>query len=172
MQAFKSYILFIVLSLSLAGLTVPQAQAEVPVKGKVMMSMALYGTGGGALLGFASMAFGAKPISIARGASLGLYAGILFGGYIILSYHYKSVLYNTEEYPTNGGSGGSGYGDDTYNQDAPLMDSPSYFRGASLNPVFDFYEEMATDEDKRGFKPLKKQRALDSISVNILSFSF
>jgi len=46
-----------------------------------------YGTAAGALLGVASLAFtddpGSKMNNIARGASLGLYAGIGFGLYVV-----------------------------------------------------------------------------------------
>jgi hypothetical protein len=51
---------------------------------------------GGALLGTATMAFGSGSRSIAKGASLGLYAGLLFGGYVILSYEMKKRGYNGE----------------------------------------------------------------------------
>lgn len=51
-----------------------------------MVVMSSYGMVGGFLLGGASMAFGTSSNALARGASLGLYAGILFGGYAILSY--------------------------------------------------------------------------------------
>ncbi len=50
---------------------------------KMIGSMALYGIAGGALLGTASMAFGAPARSIAIGSSLGLYGGLLFGGYVL-----------------------------------------------------------------------------------------
>lgn len=63
---------------------------------KVMGTMAGYGIVGGALLGTASMAFDAGPRAIAKGASLGLYAGLLFGGYVILSYEMKKRGYGTE----------------------------------------------------------------------------
>lgn len=56
---------------------------------KVVSSVAAYGTVGGALLGLASLPFGAKGRSVAVGASLGLYAGLLFGGFIVLSHHAK-----------------------------------------------------------------------------------
>lgn len=53
---------------------------------KALGIMALYGTVGGALLGTASLAFGTSGRSIAKGASLGLYAGLLFGGYVVISH--------------------------------------------------------------------------------------
>ncbi len=69
--------------------------------------MAGYGVVGGALLGTASMAFGSGGRSIAKGASLGLYAGILFGGYIILNYEMKKRGYGQESkgdyYPESSG---------------------------------------------------------------------
>jgi hypothetical protein len=56
--------------------------------------MSGYGIVGGSLLGAASMAFGASGRAITRGASLGLYGGLLFGGYIILSYEMKKRGFN------------------------------------------------------------------------------
>ena len=49
--------------------------------------MALYGTIGGLLLGTASLAFHRDGRSISRGASLGLYTGLLFGGYVVGSHY-------------------------------------------------------------------------------------
>lgn len=64
---------------------------------KILGTMAGYGVVGGALLGTASMAFDTGPRSIAKGASLGLYAGLLFGGYVILSYEMKKRGYSGEQ---------------------------------------------------------------------------
>lgn len=64
----------------------PMAQAAMSAKSKAFMVMCAYGTVGGALLGFASMAYGTNTRAIAQGASLGLYTGIIFGGYIIMSH--------------------------------------------------------------------------------------
>ena len=55
-------------------------------KMKALGMIALYGTIGGALLGTASLAFGTKPRAIFQGASLGLYAGLIFGSYIVISH--------------------------------------------------------------------------------------
>jgi hypothetical protein len=62
----------------------------------VMTTMAGYGVVGGALLGTATLAFGSSSRSIAKGASLGLYAGLIFGGYVILSYEMKKRGYGGE----------------------------------------------------------------------------
>lgn len=65
------------------------AKAQMDVRVKALGAMALYGTVGGALLGTASLAFGAEGRSVAKGASLGLYAGIIFGSYVVISHAYK-----------------------------------------------------------------------------------
>ena len=88
----------------------------MPAKMKVLVAMPAYGAGGGALLGFASMAFGTEPRAIAIGASLGLYAGILFAGYIILSYQYRQSVPNVSE-GSPYGVDDPGYGD-TYEEGA------------------------------------------------------
>ncbi len=60
---------------------------------KVVATMAGYGIVGGALLGTASLAFGTSGRSVAKGASLGLYAGLLFGAYVVTSYELKKRGY-------------------------------------------------------------------------------
>ncbi len=60
---------------------------------RVMGTMAGYGVVGGALLGTASLAFGTSGRAIAKGASLGLYAGLIFGAYAITSYELKKRGY-------------------------------------------------------------------------------
>lgn len=98
-------------------------RAEMDVRIKALGAMALYGTVGGALLGTASLAFGAEGRSIAKGASLGLYAGIIFGSYVVVSHAYKKHkrenptpqdnYYPGVESPYEQGLGGEGgYGDD------------------------------------------------------------
>jgi len=79
---------FLMLSIFITSAQFNQARAMEP-KLKAFLIVSGYGAGGGALLGLASMAFGAKARAIAQGASLGLYAGMLFGGYAILSYKYR-----------------------------------------------------------------------------------
>jgi hypothetical protein len=104
------------------------ARAEMPAKAKAFLTMAGYGAGGGALLGAASLAFGASPRAIAQGASLGLYAGIFFGAYILVSHHQKQYgnyednsspyqestdIYG-EEYQDGEGGGGDGPSDGSF----------------------------------------------------------
>src|SRR5690606_39857539 len=82
--------LIIAVSLSITLILPNRAQAaEIPAKAKAFLTIAGYGAAGGALLGAASMAFGTNSRAIAQGASLGLYAGIIFGAYVLISHHNK-----------------------------------------------------------------------------------
>lgn len=72
------------------------AHGALDPKMKMLGTMAGYGIVGGALLGTATLAFGAGGRSIAKGASLGLYAGLLFGGYIIFSHEMKKRGFGQE----------------------------------------------------------------------------
>lgn len=80
----KKLILMFVLVFSLAA---PKNSYALDAKGKAFLIICTYGTVGGALLGFASMAFGTNSRAIAQGASLGLYTGIAFGSYVIASHN-------------------------------------------------------------------------------------
>ncbi len=109
-------VLFVMFSLA-----TPYEKAHaLDAKGKAFMIICTYGTVGGALLGFASMAFGTNSRAIAQGASLGLYAGIAFGAYVVTS-HRKTMDneaepdYNQQQPPGFGDEGlgpdgGGGFG--------------------------------------------------------------
>jgi hypothetical protein len=77
-------------------------------KTKAFLVMCTYGTVGGALLGFASMAFGTNSRAIAQGASLGLYAGIIFGSYVITSHRSAGQQDEYYDYPAPPPSSGFG----------------------------------------------------------------
>lgn len=83
------------------------SHAAIDPKLKMLGTMAGYGVVGGALLGTATLAFGAGGRSIAKGASLGLYAGIIFGSYILLNYEMKKRGFGTQSqenyYPESSG---------------------------------------------------------------------
>jgi len=86
------------------SLTIPTDNAfALEPKQKAFMVMTTYGTVGGALLGFASMAFGSSSRSIAQGASLGLYAGIIFGSYVITSHRSEGEPEVVDPYGPQGG---------------------------------------------------------------------
>jgi hypothetical protein len=81
----------------LMTLTFSTSSHALDPKLKMVGTMAGYGVVGGALLGTASMAFGAGGRAIAKGASLGLYAGIIFGSYVILNYELKKRGFSDEQ---------------------------------------------------------------------------
>ncbi|RLA64161.1 MAG: hypothetical protein DRQ88_11490 [Epsilonproteobacteria bacterium] len=81
---------------------------------KTFGTSALWGTLGGALLGAASMAFGTNASTVAKGASLGLYAGLLYGGYLLVDYGMAGSAPEIKgKYQSPGGGGGY----QTYNPD-------------------------------------------------------
>jgi hypothetical protein len=89
----KLAVLFLVFSLTLVTTQNSYAQDDKSVmtpKLKAFLIVSAYGTALGALLGVASLAFDAKERAIAQGASLGLYAGIIFGIYIVTQHGKKN----------------------------------------------------------------------------------
>lgn len=110
------------------------AQAQMDSRVKALGTMALYGTVGGALLGTASLAFGTSGRAPAVGASLGLYAGILFGSYVVASHYYKRNYRPSPQenyYPeTNSPYEESSnniyrYADPSFGLEAPITKKPS-----------------------------------------------
>jgi len=95
-----------------------RAQAELDPKVKVVATMAAYGTAGGALLGFASMAFKSNGRAIFQGASLGLWAGLIFGGYVVISHSIRQSRGNS--YPSSNDSEETQYPED---EPGPYQDS-------------------------------------------------
>lgn len=145
----RKFILSVVVISFLVGATIKPSDAAMPAKAKAMLAMAGYGVAGGALLGFASMAFGAQPRAIAQGASLGLYAGILFGAYIIASYEYQQAYpagsyeenaspYSGEDDLKEGDGGDSGYDDQEAQRWSGPNDSLQFRflqRGSRVNKI-------------------------------------
>jgi len=82
MKKIHTFFLAVFLCFFLGGGEVKAQNA----KARALGSMALYGTIGGSLLGTATLAFGNSARAIAQGASLGLYAGLIFGSYVVLSH--------------------------------------------------------------------------------------
>ena len=66
-------------------IAIPKAHAINP-KVRIIFSTGVYGTLGGALLGSATLAFGSGERSIAQGASIGLYLGLIFGSFVVVSH--------------------------------------------------------------------------------------
>lgn len=64
---------------------------------RVFAVSAGYGVVAGTLLGTATLAFGGEGRNIAKGASLGLYAGLIFGAYVVTSYEMKKRGWGEEK---------------------------------------------------------------------------
>jgi hypothetical protein len=143
------------------------AKAEVPVKARAFLTMAGYGAGGGALLGLASMAFGNNVRAIAQGASLGLYAGLLFGTYVLVSHHQRQMgeyddgsspyqkandIYGDEYNSEEGGGQDSEAGGGFFNRSQQMQDHV-------LRQSFTFASE-------------KKRTNIPPITVNFFHYEF
>lgn|GEM_PF-4671241 len=84
MQILRTMLLISSLILFLLGSSSAQAMtSSSPSKLRTFLMGCAYGTAGGAILGAASLAFsndpGSNVANIAKGASLGLYGGMIYG---------------------------------------------------------------------------------------------
>jgi hypothetical protein len=134
-----------------------EARAELPVKAKAFLTICGYGAAGGALLGAASTAFGTSTRAIAQGASLGLYAGILFGSYVLISHHnkrYGSYDDNSSPYKDSNDIYGDEYQDGEGGGDSGQDDSKGGF--------FNRYQKL---QEKTGEKT-------PPVYLNILQYNF
>lgn len=111
---------------------------------KMMLTMSGYGAVGGALLGTAALAFDAKPRAVAKGASLGLYAGIILGSFILINYEMKKRGIGGERdyYPSS-----SGYYDSVHVSEGPEAYNLAQFdmkKDPRKDPLF--YMDMVSIE--------------------------
>lgn len=141
-KTLRTYLfLFSIFSiLSLAP--VEEAKAMDP-RVKAVATMAVYGTAGGLLLGAASYAFDSPGRSWAIGASVGLYAGLLFGAYVVSSHYYKrykdeNPSYEEDYYPdTESSPYEDGGGEDGAEGESPADERwvPAYTRTLELRAL-------------------------------------
>lgn len=158
----KFVTLFLAFFFAVSVIVPSRARAEMPAKAKAFLTIVGYGTAGGALLGAASMAFGNSTRAMAQGASLGLYAGIIFGSYVLLSHHNKRYgkyedkaspyqesndIYS-DEYDSEGG-GGEG-------DEGPQGEG--------------FFERMQTIQTK--FSPEKRGGHMPPLYLNFFQYTF
>lgn len=166
MRKYLSYLFVIVFTLSLA---MPQkAQAEMPAKAKAFLTIVGYGAAGGAILGAATMAFGNSSRAIAQGASLGLYAGIIFGSYVLISHHQRRYgTYERDSAPYQDSS--DIYGDDYQS------DEGGSGRGSSRGGFFDRFQVMQEQFHNQSFtfdSAKKKGGQMPPLQVNLLQYNF
>jgi hypothetical protein len=164
----KTVSFILVLIISLVILHPRDAQAQMPAKARAFLTIAGYGAGGGALLGLASMAFGNSTRAVAQGASLGLYAGILFGTYVLVSHHQKQVgSYDDDGSPYQKSS--DIYGEGYNSEDGGGSDQNSQ------GGFFDRFRQMQEHVHSQSFtvdSVKKKGSSLPPIQFNILQYNF
>lgn len=138
----------------------PQAaQAQIPPKARAFMTITAYGTAGGALLGAASMAFGTSTRAIAQGASLGLYAGILFGTYVLVSHHQRRQgSYDDRSSP---------YGDSTDIYGDGYNSEEGGGEAGAEDGFFNRFEAL-----HHKFQTNKKGGSLPPLQINIFQYNF
>ncbi len=152
----KNKLIVFLLIFSIAGGTPNMAKAEMNPKIAALLTMAGYGTVCGALLGLASqLAFDTGGRSISQGASFGLYAGMLFGGYVVGSYYMKK--------------NSSGKNQDMYDPKLSPYDSGGYYQKSDQYMNFETYNLPAVGNRyiKRGNKSFSPE-----IYFNLLRFQF
>ena len=149
-----------------------QAQAQMPVKAKAFLTIVGYGAAGGAILGVASLAFGTSTRAVAQGASLGLYAGILFGGYILFAHHQKRLgSYDDGSSPYQESTDVYGEG---YNQEEGGA-APEEEGEGSRGGFFDRFKQMSDPFYNQQFtfqSEKKKGGNIPPIHINVIEYNF
>lgn len=158
---------FLVILSTLLMVNPQDAKAQVPPKAKAFLTIAGYGAAGGAILGAASMAFGSNSRAIPQGASLGLYAGILFGTYVLVSHHnkrYGSYDDNSSPYQRSSDIYGDEYRDD---EGGGAGDD-------SRGGFFDRFQVLQEKFHGQAFTPGDKKRGgnLPPLHVNVFQYNF
>lgn len=163
----KTFSTFLVILFTLTMLRPSEVRAEIPAKTKAFLTIVGYGTAGGALLGAASTAFGTSTRSIAQGASLGLYAGIIFGTYVLVSHHnrqYRNYDDNSSPYRQS-----NDIYSDEYQDDEGGSSEDSQPGGGFFNRFQTLQEKFHGQAFTLG---AKKGSRMPPISVNLFQYSF
>jgi hypothetical protein len=156
-KIFSVFLILLTISFTMPD----KAQAEIPVKAKAFLTIVGYGTAGGAILGAASMAFGTSTRAVAQGASLGLYAGILFGTYVLVSHAQgRPGSYSDDSSPYS--ESNDIYGDE-YNSEEGGGDDDGKARQG-------FFNRIETMNQK--FGPKTKGGNLPPFTINLLQMEF
>lgn len=161
-------LIFVFLFSFVALFPAKKAQAIDP-KTKAFLIVTGYGTVGGALLGFASLAFGTNPRAVAQGASLGLYTGIIFGAYVLTSYQQPGpqpeIDTYPEPYPRDPYAPGGGYPPPRGGfGEPPPQDDGGFF--GSPNRAIEINQDLIRDFG------MKKGSNMPPIYLNLLNMQF
>jgi hypothetical protein len=163
--------LFLVFFLTLAVIKPHDAHAEMPAKAKAILTMAGYGVAGGALLGIASMAFGNTSRAVAQGASLGLYAGLIFGGYVLISHHNKQVgSYQDDSSPYK--ESNDVYGDEYDAEEGGEANPDDRSKRGGFFDRFQVMQEHVANQSFTFDSEKKKGGSLPPIQMNIIQYNF
>ena len=163
----KSFLTLLVVLFTFTFVAPKEAKAEMPVKAKAFLTIVGYGTAGGAILGAASTAFGTSTRAIAQGASLGLYAGILFGTYVLVSHHnkrYGSYDDNSSPY---------GQSSDIYSDDYQ-EDEGGDRKGFRSGGFFDRFEPIQEKFETNAFSlgGPKRGTRIPPLKINVIQYNF
>ena len=176
MKLFKIKSTIIILTLAITFIVSPMKVHAMDARAKALGSMALYGTVGGALLGAASLAFGTNGRAVAQGASLGLYGGIIFGSYVVISHSMKKNRYNA---PRNTPVNNNYYPDDVgtpYNGTAPATGTGSDEDSWSFYNRMDIMKEYSMDFglDMKSLERLQTKKGPESpvFFMNLVNYQF
>lgn len=162
--------LFLALYITLAVVKPQTAHAEMPVKAKAFLTICGYGAAGGALLGLATMAFGNSSRAVAQGASLGLYAGILFGGYVLLAHHQKQAgNYDDNSSPYQ--ESNDVYGDGYNSEEGGEADRDDRSKRGGFFDRFEVMEEHMHNQSFT-FASEKRRTSLPPVRMNIIQYNF
>ena len=105
----KLFLLIFVVYSFTGSQVVYSAPPKLNPKTKAFFLMTAYGTVGGFLLGTASLAFETPGRAPFLGASLGLYAGLAFGSYVLVSHYVENDRkINPQKYLEDSGPGDYG----------------------------------------------------------------
>lgn len=163
--------LFLVLFITLALVKPQTARADIPAKGKAILTMSVYGAAGGALLGLATMAFGNTSRAVAQGASLGLYAGLIFGAYVLISHHQKSVgSYDDDASPYQDST--DVYGDEYSPEDGGEANPDDRSKRGGFFDRFEVMQEHVRNQAFTFDSEKRKGGTIPPIQMNILELNF
>lgn len=171
MMKFLS-VCFVTASLIFIPFRAQAAEGGLPPKAKAFLMVSAYGAGGGALLGLASMAFGTSSRAIAQGASLGLYAGIIFGTYIIISHNNRTSQpsYDNSTPYQDGEDDYSDYGDDPDAQGESK--GGGFFDSGIRNPRSGAQVAMNEVSAYRSFETKKGGNSVPPLQMTFFRYQF
>lgn len=171
MKTYRTMILALTIMATLVMMPqTAQAQAQstggIPPRAKAFLLVSGYGAAGGALLGLASMAFGTSSRAVAQGASLGLYAGILFGTYVLVSHHQRQ---NRGSYDTS-----TPYQDDSsYDGDYGEGESKDSAGGGFFDSSYEARPDKTfTTAANYHAMETKKGSSLPPLQINVFTYTF